>query len=469
MFFQLDDPSGFSVVGPTPSVGIAASPHPSEAGSDQPSTASPAPTETPAAPPASFDLRALGAAPTVEDQGDSNDCWAYAALAALESDLAYQNGVAVDLSENHLTFSCDTGRGNTWGFYDVLNDGGNSDIAAAYFARRSGPVDESAFKYASPPRVDVTRSAKPSYVARQVLYIPSHVDDDHPVASSEDVQTVKQALMRYGAVCTDIRMDERYFSDRSDSYYFPEKQATSRRPADHSVVLVGWDDAFPAEKFLKKPPGDGAWIAQNSYGSKWGDGGYFYISYSDAYVCSFPVAFAGIVPAQPSGRAYVYDPLGVNQLYTPRNAAVVYGANVFDRQQDGVIVDGEALDSVSVYLEDPGTTVTVSVGQAGIAADPSAFVLKEVGSATFAEPGYRTLVLDRPLPLMQRWFCVSVRFSGRDGVELPIESRIENYSRAAASPGQSWYSSSGDKWTDITSVKKDSNLCIKAFTTVPLQ
>lgn len=470
MFFHLDTPAGYTQESPSPSAEIITSPHPSASVSPGPSqTASPQPTETPVEPPAAFDLRKLGGTAAVEDQGDSNDCWAYAALAAFESDLAYQNGVKADLSENHLTFSCDTTRGNDWGFYDVLQQGGNSDIVSAYLARHSGPVSESAFKYTSPPKPDVTRAVEPAYIARQILYIPTHVDDQHPVASAEDIKTVKQAIIRYGGVCTDIRMDERYFSERADTYYFPERLASGRRPADHSVTLVGWDDSFPANKFIKEPPADGAWIAQNSYGTGWGDGGYFYISYNDAYVCSFPVAYTDIVQAQPNERAYVYDPLGVNQLYSPRDADQVYGANVFDREQNGGAAAGEVLTSISVYLDSPGTAVTVSVGQADNAGDPSTFSLSQVGSATFSEPGYRTIVLDKPIPLTQRWFCVSVCFSGEEGIELPVESRVDGYAKATSSPGQSWYSSSGDFWSDITSVKKDSNLCIKAFTTVPLQ
>ena len=50
---------------------------------------------------------------------------------------------------------------------------------------------------------------------------------------------------------------------------------------DHSVSLIGWDDSYSASNFLITPPGDGAWIIKNSWGTDYGDKGYYYISYYD--------------------------------------------------------------------------------------------------------------------------------------------------------------------------------------------
>ena len=42
-------------------------------------------------------------------------------------------------------------------------------------------------------------------------------------------------------------------------------------------MIVGWDD----DKEVAGAPGNGAFIVRNSWGSSWGDGGYFYVSYYD--------------------------------------------------------------------------------------------------------------------------------------------------------------------------------------------
>ena len=36
---------------------------------------------------------------------------------------------------------------------------------------------------------------------------------------------------------------------------------------DHHVCIVGWDDAYPAGRFLRRPPGPGAFLIKNSWGT----------------------------------------------------------------------------------------------------------------------------------------------------------------------------------------------------------
>ena len=76
-----------------------------------------------------------------------------------------------------------------------------------------------------------------------------------------------------------------YYRDRADgsgdsSYYFP--YVTKR--LNHTVEVVGWDDTYGAEHFVKKPQKDGAWLVKNSWGQKGyqGEGsGFYWISYED--------------------------------------------------------------------------------------------------------------------------------------------------------------------------------------------
>jgi hypothetical protein len=93
---------------------------------------------------------------------------------------------------------------------------------------------------------------------------------------------MKWAILKYGA------LDVGYFGqstfDQANPYYNPETHAQYVNvsiPSNHEVSVVGWDDNYPKENFLITPPGDGAWIIKNSWGTGWGDNGYLYVSYYD--------------------------------------------------------------------------------------------------------------------------------------------------------------------------------------------
>ena len=53
------------------------------------------------------------------------------------------------------------------------------------------------------------------------------------------------------------------------------------------MLAVGWDDNYSAKNFAPAShvTSDGAWIVKNSWGDKWGDNGYFYLSYEDKNIC----------------------------------------------------------------------------------------------------------------------------------------------------------------------------------------
>ena len=56
--------------------------------------------------PSSYDYRALGKVTPVKNQGSCGSCWAFAAIAAYESQILLQNNVTVDLAEQY-PLDCD--------------------------------------------------------------------------------------------------------------------------------------------------------------------------------------------------------------------------------------------------------------------------------------------------------------------------------------------------------------------------
>ena len=169
-------------------------------------------------------------------------------------------------------------------------------MAMAYLTRWSGPVNESDDPYnasstTSPTNLNVQKHVQNAYV------IPDR-------SNSTDNNNIKSALMSYGAIFTSMYMSDTYYNATDAAYY--DNIATS---GNHAVTIVGWDDSYSRYKFSRIPPGDGAFIVKNSWGSSWGDSGYFYVSYYDKNFGLNNVIFTAD-PASNYGHIYQYDPLG---------------------------------------------------------------------------------------------------------------------------------------------------------------
>ncbi len=233
-----------------------------------------------------YDLRTLGRLSPIKNQGQDGNCWAFASTASLESSLL--PGERYDFSENNEK--------NLHGFDVPINLGGNDFMATAYLARWSGPVSEAADPYSYGTTVSASGFPAEKHV-QEVFFIPTRRE---PL----DNDLIKSAVRQYGAVYSTLRYESNYFTPRSAAYYYPGSGGFN-----HAVDIVGWDDGYSSGNFDNPPPGNGAFIARNSWGTTWGDAGYFYISYYDTRIGRDNAMFTAESPNNYS-RVYQYDPLG---------------------------------------------------------------------------------------------------------------------------------------------------------------
>lgn len=107
-----------------------------------------------------------------------------------------------------------------------------------------------------------------------------HVQNFYKINMS-DTEDVKNAIVNYGAVGIDYYALATYWSNQyynaSTSGYY----CYNTNSGNHAVSIVGWDDDYAASNFPTQPDGNGAWIVRNSWGTDYGDDGYFYLSYYD--------------------------------------------------------------------------------------------------------------------------------------------------------------------------------------------
>jgi hypothetical protein len=183
----------------------------------------------------------------IRDQSPAPTCEAFAICAALETKMQYQLKEIYnpDLSENHLFFYA----GGT------IEKGWVSIVDAAQYLTEFGVPDEGC--YPDPHRAfDYPYESLPGWENRTVK-ITDWSWIDH------NITTMKQTLIDHGPLIICIHFWQDFF------YYFGGvyKHHTGQPTGGHVVAIVGYDDS------------KSCWIVKNSWGTKWGEKGWFRMAY----------------------------------------------------------------------------------------------------------------------------------------------------------------------------------------------
>ncbi len=386
--------------------------------------------------PSSYDLRTYGRVTSVKDQGAYGNCWAFASIASMESCLlpAETN----DFSENNLS--------NLHGFDSAFGDGGNCYMSMAYFARWDGPVNESQDPYpnsgGSPTGLPVRKHLQ------EAIMLPDKT-------SAADIDVLKENLIKYGAFYTCIRWDSSFYNAGAYAFYNP-----SSDDPNHAVTIVGWDDNFNNNQFYPVPPGKGAFLVKNSWGTMWGNAGYFWVSYYDRWIGTENCIFNGSEHTNNYKIIYEHDKLGWCTAYGYGNNTA-WGANIF-----GVSSDTGTIYAVSFYTVVPNVSCLIKIYNNVSETNPvsGSLALTQTTNYTFA--GYHTVRLQSPVNVQNR-FSVVIRFiTPSYNYPVAVEYPISGYSSdVTASPGESFISYDGTSWTDCGAQSPAFNVCIKAFGT----
>ncbi len=385
--------------------------------------------------PSAFDLRDEGRVSPVRQQDNFSTCWIQSAVASLESSLL--PGKAWDFSENNLA--------NHMASTLIYEGHGDNRLAAAYFTRWDGPVLERSDPY--PRKGRSPEGLKPVVHVRDILFLP---DRTGPL----DNDALKWAVSTVGGASCAMTFDPARLDTSTWGYRSTEPGLFH----NHYVTVVGWDDDFPATSFLTDAPGDGAFLIKNSWGTDWGDHGYFWLSYYDANFGEDMAVFGAAGDPGEYDAIYQHDPLGWSDSVAAGDAAsdTAWFAARYCAVGTGLV------KAVGFYAPVAGSTFEVRVASSleGIAsAAPAA-----AGNAPVA--GYHTVGLTSPAPVADgEVFVVAVRIM-TPGCFAPVA--IEAPSRLIApvsAPGQSYVSGDGVRWDDLTSLLGlgKADVCLKAF------
>ncbi|KAJ3670893.1 hypothetical protein LUZ60_008319 [Juncus effusus] len=190
--------------------------------------------------PDSVDWRANGAVTAVKDQGNCGCCWAFSAVAAIEGITQISTGQLLSLSEQEL-LDC-TENGNTCA-------GGRMTDAFNFVQSNNGIASESNYPY----------QLVQGQCKSDVSVVASITGYENVPGNNEE------ALLKAVAnqpVSVGIAADSQNFQQYSGGIFDDENCGTN---LNHAVTIVGYDTTSDGIKY---------WLAKNSWGTGWGEGGY---------------------------------------------------------------------------------------------------------------------------------------------------------------------------------------------------
>lgn len=402
--------------------------------------------------PQAYDLRDENRVSPIRNQAPWGTCWAFGAMASVESNVRTQNPfLDVDYSEfNMVRESSRYGR--------TLGTGGDYLDAMNYYTRLAGPINENDDPYITDmSKIDWTvvlpplnNQPAPVALVEGVSFmpvssferIPSMLDLDGNI-ELDILNAIKDSIMSDGAIGFAFYYNDAYITDDDRNFYCPDKYEPN-----HAISIVGWDDNYSKSNFKISPPADGAFLARNSWGSDWGDNGYFWMSYYDktaGYYSSF--------------NTVSLDTKKYDKMYLNNNGGWLQNANGQIARSHFVIKEDTILKAVTTPVYIGGLMYNIHIYVNGMD------IGSKVGNWNYS--GYAVVPIDSNVFLAKNdELDVVVDYDynneSAEKYKVPIEIDIADfYTSGTYKPRQS-YIFENDLWTDLSDSRM--NTCIRVLT-----
>ena len=443
--------------------------------------------------PSSYDGRDYGYVTAVEDQdaqGETGTCWAQAATTSAEMSYIINQGYSIDpssLSWNpyHLTYFAYNNPTDPLNLFGgdyttipgkEIDAGGSGYKAISAFANWIGPsscgmtvnnVNNDTYlgntSYAFSHDAHLRNGYSINFPAwNQISY--GNYDESQFYVYMENV---KEIIMKYGSACLSYAMlhdeEKGYWKDNAYQY-----KDTAYQPF-HAVSVIGWDDNIGIDKFGINPPKKGAWLIQNSYGTDFGDNGYFWLSYYDMSI--YHTGYAYDVVSNKYDNNYQYDGTsGFDRYEVIPNSNTISAANAF------VADSYETLKAVGFYTTGESQNYEVRIYK-NLSEDslPQNGVLVHTQPGTQKYKGFHTIDLTTSIDISkgERYAIVITLtdFNAINGIGFAVDKKGGDMSTSFypyAKRRQSYLGTSVNNLKDLNPGNVNSlpgsNVRIKAFT-----
>jgi C1A family cysteine protease len=402
-----------------------------------------------AALPSSFDWRNQGKVTAVKNQNPCGTCWIFGTTSVLESAVLIGENITYDFSEQSVVLCMD----RSWvSKYDHSTDpcmaGGWSWLASEVFIKK-GAVLESCNPYNTGGlNCDGTCVCDSCSPIKKV--------NGYRLVTNDKSQTglIKEAMYNQGPVTMVFYYDDAH--KYTHPTYGTVYDCAACTAANHMVSIIGWDNSVPHFE----TPGIGAWLVKNSWGTDWGNNGYFWLAYNSS--CMGEIAYLKYKNYDPNEKLYYWDEAGQVGV-VGYSAPSAWMANIFTSSQNGSLThvdfwttSNNAQYQIQVYLDG-----NISDGLQNLTTSQS---------GTWQEFGYYSIPLTSPVSLTNgQPFTIAVKMTTPGcNYPLPIEYKWVSGSTTVCNPpiqtGVCYVSPDGTSWTDI-GADYNWNACLRARVT----
>jgi C1A family cysteine protease len=394
--------------------------------------------------PDSFDWRDHGKVTPIKNQLPCATCWIFGLTSVLESAVLVGEDAEYDFSEQRVALCVD----RSWFYlYDdadepcgISHGGGWSSLASEVLIRK-GAVLESCNPYNS-------SALQCNGACLCDNCTPVKTVDGYRLVTNNQSQTdlIKEAVYNQGPVTM------AYYDDGAHQYadasYGTVYDCAACQVASHMVSIIGWDDSVPHFETA----GTGAWLVKNSWGTNFGNNGYFWLAYNSS--CMAEIAYLEYKDYDPNEKLYYWDEAGWVDDYGYEDPSA-WMANIFTSTQDCI------LTHVDFWTNSNNAEYEIYVYLDGDILD-GLDNLATLQTGTCQELGYYSIPLTLPVSLTSgQPFTIAVKMT-TPGYNDPIP--VEAGSELADPPIQAGisYARCGDvgAWDDLAS--QGFNACLRA-------